>query len=414
MKISKKDKLMLGVLGIVVVGFLYYEFIYRYQINRIAELNQQNDKVQEEYNNTMEIVNSLPKKKSDMKILDIKIGDKTTKFYPKLIQEKIILELDKLLQDSSLTSNISFNPIVVQGIEGITIGKVENGQSSLSPIAEEYKQLTKTDDKNNSTQVQNKTNSNNTSTTQKTSETVEQFKVSLNFSGTYKSLKDFLNRVDNSDKTIVVNTLSLTQKSIDEIAGTITLEFYSIPKLDDADNAYLSWTLNDKYGKAIPFSTDGKVGDLSTIETLNEKNKSLNDFVISAKSNKSDLPTVMVGKTNDSSRISYVYADSNKEEQVEFTLTKKDNRYYYKYRTSNEGYPVDQNELGVEFIPSSENITIQVLSENRVNLDDKSGIKLKLINNTDKLINVEISDDPSENPRVKVAGEGNKINVSQK
>lgn len=322
MKISKKDKLMLCVLGIVVVGFLYYEFIYRYQINRIDELKQENDKVQQEYNSTMEIVNSLPKKKSDMKILGIKIGDKTTKFYPKLIQEKIILELDKLLQDSGLTSNISFNPIVVQGIEGITMGKVENVQSSLSPIAEEYKQLTKTDDKNNSTEVQNKTNNNN-GTTQKTSETVEQFKVSLNFSGTYKSLKDFLNRVDNFDKTIVVNNLSLTQKSIDDIAGTMTLEFYSIPKLDDADNAYLSWTLNDKYGKAIPFSTDGKVGDLSTIETLNEKNKYLNDFVISAKSNKSDLPTVMVGKTNDSSRISYVYADSNKEEQVEFTLTKK-------------------------------------------------------------------------------------------
>ena len=68
----------------------------------------------------------------------------------------------------------------------------------------------------------------------------------------------------------------------------------------------------------------------------------------------------------------------------------------------------------MEFNPVSKNINISVLSENRVNQEDKSGMKLKVINNTDKLVNVNISDDDSSNKRVVVEGDSSKVSVNQK
>lgn len=410
MKISKKDKLLLYILAIVVVGFAYYEIIYKLQIKKVEELKSTNATKEAEYDVAMQTIGSLQRKKSDMKILDVKIDDKTSRLYPKLVQEKIILDLDKLLKDSGIQSNINFNPIVVQGIDGVKIDSTQLGESTFDPITKEYKSMTNSNKQDTSSQQ----NDNNSSNAQKTAETVQQFKVTLSFSSSYKDLKKFLDNVSNFQRRIVVNTLSLTQKSIDEVAGTMTLEFYSVPKIDDSDNNYLAWALSGAYGKDIPFSSDSTTSSMQAIAGSDEVNKNQNDFVISAKSNKSDLPTVMVGKSNDNSRLTYVYADSNNEELVEFTISQKDNKYYYKYRVGSNAYPADLNSLGQEFTPNSGNITIQVSSEKRVDLDDKSGAKIKLINNTDKLVNVEISGDDSNNPRIKVAGEGNKINVSQK
>ena len=54
------------------------------------------------------------------------------------------------------------------------------------------------------------------------------------------------------------------------------------------------------------------------------------------------------------------------------------------------------------------------MSEGRLNSDDKSGIKLKITNNTDSLVNVNVGDDDSSNPRVTVDGDSKKISVNQK
>jgi len=122
----------------------------------------------------------------------------------------------------------------------------------------------------------------------------------------------------------------------------------------------------------------------------------------------------MLGKTDDSLRTTYVYADSNGEENVEITLTKDGGKYYYKYKTSKGTFPVNYNSLGAEFVPVSKNIIINMLSEVRATADDKSNIKLKIVNKTDKLVEVDISGDDTANPRVVVDGDGNNISVNKK
>ncbi|ETJ19377.1 Type IV pilus assembly protein PilO, partial [human gut metagenome] len=89
--------------------------------------------------------------------------------------------------------------------------------------------------------------------------------------------------------------------------------------------------------------------------------------------------------------------------------------YYYKYKTSKGSYPKDYSGNGAQFAPISDGkISIDIMSEGRLNSDDKSGIKLKITNNTDSLVNVNVSDDDKNNQRVTVDGNSSKISVNQK
>lgn len=134
---------------------------------------------------------------------------------------------------------------------------------------------------------------------------------------------------------------------------------------------------------------------------------------MSVRSMNSDLPTIMLGKANDNSKNTYVYADSNSKENVEIVITKENNNYYYKYKTSRGSFPIQYNGNGVKFQPLNEYISLKIYSNKRLNNDDNAGANIKIINKTDKIINVEIESDDTLNPRINISGEGSSINVKK-
>jgi type IV pilus assembly protein PilO len=440
MKISNKEKIMLYILGILIIGFLYYQFIYSYQINVIQEKTKQESELEQKYTTTMNTINSLDSKKSDVKILKAKISDESLPFYPTISEEHIILELDNLLKSSGLDGGIKFNPIVSDGVE--TEEKKNNtlAESSLQGIVDQYNNVTEgtkegnnTNEKanlnnnaissnsnqsqtsgnttNNSTNTANNSNNSNTNTSNdskdKKKNTVQYVKCEVTFEGSYDGLNKLLNTIGKNEKKIVVNSIKIDEDTLDSIKGTINLEIYSVPKIDDELENYLKWDLNNTYGKNVPFSTGAASGNIET-------NKDTSDFVASVKSISSDLPTVMIGKTNDDLRTTYIYADNNSEEKAEIIFTQDGDKYYYKYKTSKGTFPGNYEGLGAEFVPISDNIVLDVLSENRITSNDKSELNLKIINKTDKLVNVNISGDDSADPRVTVDGDGSNISVNQK
>ena len=150
------------------------------------------------------------------------------------------------------------------------------------------------------------------------------------------------------------------------------MKFIQFQRLHDELESYLKWDLNNTYGKNVPFSKGAASGSVA-----NNSIKITSDFIASVKSINSDLPTIIMGKTNDSLRTTYVYADSNSEENVEMILTQDGDKYYYKYKTSKGTFPANYDGLGAEFVPVSKNIVLNILSEARVTSNDKSNIKLK-------------------------------------
>ncbi|NFH68165.1 pilus assembly protein PilO [Clostridium botulinum] len=423
MKISKKEKVMLCILAIVIVGFIYYQFIYLNQTSKITDKSKTKNELEQKYNKTIETINSLESRKSDIKVLNTKVSDKSTSFYPTISQEHLILELDKLLKHSGLEGGFIFNKIEVAEVPKAEKTQENLKESTITEMTEKYNNEVNNNIEDNNSSSKNESakgnseessNSNgassaNENTPNDNKKDVEQIKLELNFSGSYASLDSFLNSVRNYERKIVVNSITISQKTIDSVSGTVNLEVYAIPKVNDDLEKYLNWTLNNTYGKVSPFSLDGSVGNVST-----DIDKPDSDFLISTRSVTSVVPTITIGKTNDNSKVSYIYSDNNEIEEVEIVITEKNDKYYYKYKTSNDKYPSNYNELGEVFIPSSDNINIKILSENRVTSDDKSGVKLNITNKTDKLVNVEIDSDDSQNPRVTINGDDKNISVTNK
>lgn len=426
MNISKREKYLIGILLTVLICFVYYQFIYTKQVGKLATKRAEKNQVEQRYNDVMDNISKLDSKEENLKILKSTVLDKSKSLYPTIMQEKIIIELDKLFNDSGLKGNIAFSPVEVASVEKMVSPEIQKAESSLKAIADEYSGDATKDETSN---IESNNENNNTSTegnegqvpqysqevsSEQNGATSEQLKVAINFSGSYESLKKFISSVQNYERKIVITNITISSKSQEELTGVMNLEFHAVPKLSDEDMEYLIWTLNNVYGKEILFSSGAASGAYaSTIEEQSNK-EDINDFVMMLKSSLSELPTVTIGRAKDESRESYIYSDNDKVEEVEIIFDEAEGKTYYKYKTGDSYYPKDNSLEGKEFTSKSDDIVFEIMSEKRGESSDNSGIKLKVVNNTSKKVEIIVKDDDTSNPRVSVTSEGNTVNVTKK
>lgn len=415
MKISNREKIMLFILGIAVIAFGYYNFIYLVQTNRIEEKLKEEMEVKQKYERANITIDTLEDKKNDVDLLTVKVEGESKPFYPIINEEHIILELDKLLKDNDLVGKIKFEPIASGSVEKADKTSQTLAESSLQSIVDKYKNSedSNSSDKNdttNNSESNNKNNSNADKSKDEKKDTLQYVKIQVTFEGSYDGLYKMLTTIRENERKIVVNSIKLSSDATKGIKGTLNLEIYSVPKISDEIEDYLKWDFNNTYGKDVPFIAE-KENQLSNISTTTSTSTSnevarTNDFIATVKSITSDLPKIMLGKANDNMRTSYVYGNSHSEEPVEMILTQDGDKYYYKYKTSKQSFPANYDGLGEEFVPKSKDIVFKILSENKLSGTDNSKMRLKILNKTDKDVQVNISGDDS-----RVTVDANESNV---
>lgn len=402
MNLSKREKAMLMFLGALILVVSYYKFIFTPQRNKINKLSAEKVQMKSKLD-TMKIqIASIDKKESDIKILNSKIENKTMALYPAIEQERIIIELDKLLIDCKIEGNLSFSEINLQEVETKPKEEVKKALTSpLTAIINEYNNLT--------SKEKTQAASGDTSKPKDSAPAnAEQIKINLSFRGTYENFTKLLNSFENYNRKIAVTNLAISQNTESEISGTAALEVFAVPKITDEDFEYMKWGYENLYGKSNPFS-GGSTGVFNnTIEEASKPKSESFDFAFSSRGINSDLPTFMLGKAKDEDKRTYVYADSSNTEEVEMVFTKKENKYYYKYKTSKGSYPLNYEGEGTNFTPLTSEIIIKGFSSKRNNGEDKASVNIKITNKTDKNITVYLEDDDKEKPRISITGyEGN-------
>ena len=75
-------------------------------------------------------------------------------------------------------------------------------------------------------------------------------------------------------------------------------------------------------------------------------------------------------------------------------------------RIEGKSYPTKFEGNGEEFKPNGNDINFEIFSEKRVNKDDKSGANIKIVNSSDKEVNLIINKDDEKSPRVNVTTDG--------
>lgn len=417
MKMSKKEKYLLGILATVLISIIYYQFIYINQIEKLDVKKQQKAEIETRYNGVMESIKTLENRKENMKILNSSILEKASNFYPIILQEKIILEIDKFLTDSGLSGNIAFSPIEVTSVEMMVAPKVAKVESSMKIITDKYSDSYETE-KNTKEQETPNVRKDEKSAEKVEAETglatSEQLRVAINFTGSYDALKKMILSVQEYNRKVVITNIAITPKSESQVTGVMNIEFYAIPKLGDDDAEYLKWTMENVHGKDILFSAGAASGAYnSTVEEQGTK-LNINDFVMMLRPTSSELPVLTLGKAKDSSRETYLYSDNEKVEEVEIEFKEEDEKIYYQYKTTKDFYPKNNTGVGKEFTTISKDIVMEITSEARALTNDNSTVKLKVVNNTKKNVNLIIKSDDNSNPRVSVVSEGNTVNVTKK
>lgn len=346
----------------------------------------------------------------EFKIINAKIKSMTKPLFPSINQEKIIVILDKMIKKSNIEGNsITFSDTYVSEID---MKKQEEKKNDylIKNLSEEYKgkKKVKNDEANNEEQKDKKEDQKET----------EKMTATISYKGKYKDLIVFLEQIENYDKKILVNNISISkskENNIDEegivsdknsITGSIVLDFYAVAKIHEQDEEYLKWEFDNGYGKDNPFVP------FSGYSEYNENNIAVNnDFIMTVKPISSDLPTVILGRAMDKLGKSYVYADNQNFENIEFQIVQVDKNYYYKYKTQGESYPTDYENDMIQFDPHGTTVKLNIISNKRNSDEDNSGVNLSLINKTNLKLNVKVDYEDNKNPRVKVVNKLGNVKV---
>lgn len=408
MKVSKREKFLLGVLVLIIICTAYYKLVYERQYAKLQEIKQEESELNNKYNEMLSNINTITNNKSDIKILKDSIGSKSMLLYPKIYQDRIIIELNKLLNDAGIKGSLTFSEVTVSPIEAYFSEVADTKeQPSLEQVVEESnKEKTKEDveEKLEETKDLGEEQATKSDKGELTGNKVEQMKVSVSFNGTYKNVAKFVKLISEYERILAMPNINITASGNDEVSGTLDLEFYSIPKINPyEDSKYLKWTFDEEYGKENPF-LEGSQSSMAS--RTSEGNNYV--LIMALKGVNSDLPSLTLGKENDLTRESYIYNDENKKVDVEIQVNKEGGKYYIKYKTEKSSYPSDYSKNGIELRNvDEENINIAIYSSKRIGIDDKVGANIKVINNAnDKKVSLTIIDDDKTSPRVQITPEG--------
>lgn len=359
MKISERDKLLLMILGVVVIVALYVVLLLPQMLDKIEVLKAENVKLEQEVIEVKNLVNV----KTDYKNSHAKFVPFQEKILHKLDQERIILTLDRLLIESNLRAEgISFND---------ENEKSEKGNPMLANLS--------------------------------------CMETELEFKGNYDGFSKFLEKIGNNNKKIVIKEVELGVESKEETTvnnfkGRIVLQFYA-SNLNLANDEE-PWVLPKTAGTNNPFIKTSSVStNVSTGNQTSPNNTAIEpyDLVLTAKAFSADYPTVMMGTNNDLLGESFIFADNEGVEDVELRLYKQNDEYKCEYKTKANSYSGT-----IPFVSGDNQVVLKINSSPRTDAKDKSGVKITLINETDKQLVVKTINEDESKPRVDVVKqEGN-------
>ncbi|HAT4272788.1 TPA: hypothetical protein I9082_001612 [Clostridium perfringens] len=398
MKINKREKNLLFVLALGIVGFGYYKVVWDYQYNKLKYLKSKELKVKEEYNHDVKMVNSTEPNKEEINIFNSEIQNLTSGFYSNISQPNIILELNNLMNDANVKGTMSFSEIktmpVMDKQDGDSSSKSEDDENpnQIQGIVNDYNNITN-----------KKKNEDNKDKKQEEIYNLSQMTVSLSVNGTYDNVIKFMKSIEENPKHINILNFNLSAQTDGNVSANMNIQLVAIPKIDDSKEEFT--TADEKYGKENPFSGASTVGT-GTIENELENSKVKNDFLMTVRPINSDLPTIVLGKADDKDKKTYLNNDENSVSNIEMYISGDNGKYYYKYKVEGKSYPTKFEGNGEEFKPNGNDINFEIFSEKRVNKDDKSGANIKIVNSSDKEVNLIINKDDEKSPRVNVTTDG--------
>ncbi|WP_313163746.1 hypothetical protein [Sedimentibacter sp.] len=375
MKLSRREKVLIIVLIISLIAYAGYVIIPSLNLFNLESLRSEYNRMSIEYNSMSQ--NILLKNKYEESIQTVSEEINSLNVISDLRQEKIIVFLNNYFTNNGIDANaISFTDATVVPVNIVAESAEQKEISFFEALMNDINgEVPKKDEAPNPEDL-----------SEEQSLTVRQISVNITFESTYDELLKFIDSIQNNKVDISITNINIVSES-NLIQGTIALNFYEVPKPEGFTESNDEWIWEDlaESGKNNPFvASSGRM----------QMSSGNYDFHMSIMPDSSDLPAVILGKSDDDSRTSYLYADGNAVESVNFEFKEEDGKYYYKYAAAEGIYPADGT--WKEFTPEvTGNIYVKIYSSKRNSKADTVGVNIGVSNTSGLKPRFEIEGDDS-------------------
>lgn len=227
---------------------------------------------------------------------------------------------------------------------------------------------------------------------------------SIGYSGSYDGVKNFIDYIMNYKYRMAVADINITYNSVEDIyTGSVNVNAYcingegrtpdtvSVSVEEGLDNIFMGGGGAAAAGAAVASSHDESNGD--DIKTSNDIKILLNN----ANNDNSDGVIVSSGGSD-----TYVTSSDNDVARLQLSVFEEDGKKYAEYKIGEEEY---------KFEITGDELTIFVESSDRVDAEDKNGVRLTVDNATTIPVFVKVDGDDTTSPRFTLGSKTGTVKV---
>jgi type IV pilus assembly protein PilO len=301
--LTKSEKILLSLLGIVLVIWLSNKFILIPQAEKMSELEAE----KAELDNRIVDINDTLKKENNIKkeweVLHRERNEIFANYFPVIDQAQIIYLLNDLIADDRVDiSDINFN------------------QPSEETFGEK---------------------------------SVKQIQMSIPFNGSYDGIVNIVKSIGTSPRRIVVDSLSMDRKSDSELGGNMSLKIYSLEGLVEMDPNVIYVDVADNSGEGSLFGAFNGFDD--------GKSKEGASGAVSGEIDESDYTKVYMLHDFESRNYSFIPSNNMIKGDVSPSTIKKSGKYSLRFEYNmlalddeNRAYiDLGDNEIEFKYPPDS-------------------------------------------------------------
>ncbi|WP_031342344.1 hypothetical protein [Ruminiclostridium papyrosolvens] len=448
MKLTQRDKKLLIVLGVVIFTVVFLKFLLLPKLGSISQLKTDIATLNDSYAVNMAHKAKVKRIDGDIKILSKKLGDLREIYPPSIDSDELLVLMKNLTSEAGLeVKSISFGTL--GGMDGSKSESKDTTQKEASTSEVKGNNILENGDGSKLgngilSDIRNyfylwglkskKSSADDEAVPDGKSYAVS---VKLEATGSNEDIKAYFDKLSKLKNKAICKAVSISpgqnsgQNDEDEKNLKLSAEivFYGI--MDKGAGDY--YILED--GKWAPIPANGKKdifksyngfnplgqpgftqnADITdTKNSVEDKEKGQLDEIIPGTYDFSLVaahfggglaPSVSINCKNPAlpeNSYSVVYGDNKGTENAEIFIEQKNGKYYCKFKTDHESYPDKQYSQTMEFVPVGEDLKLVIISSERRDENDNAGVKLNIINNSDKQLVYKIyMDDPSL-PRVEI------------
>lgn len=380
MKLTERDKKLLLVLAIVAIVCLPYFFVIQPLLDKCTNLN-----------NEIVELNSRAGYLEELVLKEKEYGDSAESMA--IAEEELLSRFPSdLPQEASLLFIHNTEQMVPISLYQVAFGDDVAAQITSAAEEEAIDAVEKeTGDVTNDAVIED-----NTQTTAVGGGlTGMQTQTRFAYDAGYEEFKSFLKYImDYHDRMVITELDASYSGEVNLVTGNFTLNQYALMGSDR--NAVQILEPNMLQGTTNVFkqaSGNFEVGEAATP-----------DFFILLNQPEADVDSLVIGQSKDVTEETYFSSAKNDTQEVKITFTGELGEYNANYKIGKETF----SEEGVDFTAEG-SILLQIISSERVNDKDKVSINLSIVNETDTIVNYEIVNDDTENPRVEIKGKTGEI-----